>query len=85
MAIEDVRLQLTRDLNASGAAIRNAEVLGYQITIVMRGTDGSVMIAHAAVADEDHVAEVSAAVLEKTREAFNEEVDEDADEDEGGQ
>lgn len=77
MAIEDVKSQLVRDLNSAASAMRNAEVLGYQITIVMRGADSSVMIAHAAVADEDHVAEVSAAVIEKTREAFNEENGED--------
>lgn len=61
---------------------RGRDLLGYQIAIVLRGADGSVMVAHAAVCRAESKEEVAAAVREKTAEAFGD--DDGGEEDEEG-
>jgi len=72
---QDLVSRLNSDLRDSSAVVGDSELLGYQITVVMRGHDDSVLIAHAAVANEAHLDEVRNAILEKTAEAFGEEQD----------
>lgn len=92
----DLLAHLHTDLNESAKVVGDSELLGYQITIVMRGDGGSVLIAHAAVANDRHLGEVTEAIIQKTREAFfrdedqdedeeNEDEDEDEESDEGQQ
>lgn len=76
----DLLARLHTDLNESAKVVGDSELLGYQITIVMRGDGGSVLIAHAAVANDRHLGEVTEAIIQKTREAFFRDEDEDEDE-----
>jgi hypothetical protein len=73
----DLLARLHTDLNESAKVVGDSELLGYQITIVMRGDGGSVLIAHAAVANDRHLGEVTEAIIQKTREVFFRDEDED--------